>query len=1205
MIHAAIKAKGLSRSKFLILVRSRAGSYRPMPRTAAGRNRSYGSEFRVISESHINQALSNLLQHGRMKYLPVFNWMIKWSLLAILLVGAAGIYVWKNGHSLVHSQLIKKFDEIAPDLLLQIARTEVQGTEAVILHDVQLLEKASQRPLFRAKQIHLDIDSNQLLNHQRLILNQVTLTNPDILVIRKEDGTWNWQDYTFRPPEVRGTLPAIVIQDARVQLTLNHGAGLPTARLLLACPSAQAIPESADSYDFEGALDLPGAGLLKLSGAADFVSKKWHIGGAVKDITADERLMQLATKADPRLQAKLKDFDAVLASTLPVTPTATADNSGAALQLGHDRRFAPQFLGTLDVDFHVASNPETQVPDFKLLVGVKDGRIASAALPFGLDRVQARFYKDNQNLEFQLTQAKVADANLTGRLLMPSENPQDAVAEFVVERFPINGQLRPILPEKTQRLFDAYEPEGSISVRGRLTRTVDGRWQPEDIFAALHSTEVNYEKFQYPTTISGTLIQRKTSTDVAALNAAPLSLELLTLDVHLDGQFEQHPFQVNGWWKNPGERGELQLQLDIADFPLDGKFRNALLPVQQKVVDTLNLKGKATGSVVFVRPPGLNKITHPFAKAVVSDGNIRLSKFPYDITDFSGELTYHGPTKHWTFDRLSGKHGDATITADGSFHGLPAPGVLQLKLKAQRAALDADLYNALSAQQRNIWSMLSPQGFCDLTADIHWTALPGQSAIVKFPEQSPIRIYDTKIKAAPFPYDLNIQEAFVSFDPNDARKAGVQRCEIHSFRATHENSPIRASGWFEAKPNQEWQLHLSDLYASRLKPDNDLRAALPATWQEALSRMYNQGTISIVDSELDFRGDIEGARNPTACWNMTMNLNDCTINAGLDVSEIEGRVTAHGVWDGFHLQNTGRIRLDTAAALEMPFTNIEGPYSVNDIELVLGSRRLFEPNQERASVAKEQRINANAYGGNLLLDAVVDLSEEGRYRFFTELQDARLESYAALHIPDQADLRGVVTAWMSLSGFGDDPADVSGEGQLLISPAALYELPVMVKVLGAITQGNPNINDRTAFTYALVKFDVAEEQFKMNRIDLAGEEISFRGQGSVGFEGAVNLDFYSQPPRRRAMSLPIINELFTRWTKIEVRGTTTRPQTTPKALGQLDENMRQFLQPFNPRPNGQVPSLQVPRLFPMQPVGPLRRRYIDPTRPRAAQGSGP
>ena len=1131
-----------------------------------------------------------------MKYLPVFNWMIKLGLLAILLAGSAGVYLWKNSDSLVHTQLVQKFAELAPDLTLEVARTELQGTEAVILHDVQMLEAKSRRPVLQAKQIRLDVDSGQLMNHQRLILEQVTLTDPDILMVRQQDGRWNWQDYQFNPPKVRGALPAILIHDAKIQLSLQHGAGFPTARLLLTCPSVQAIPESADSYDFAGAVDLPGAGLLQVSGAADFVAKTWNIGGALKDVTADHRLMELATTADPTLRTKLADIDSMLASKLPRPTVQTAAANSTALQLGTDRRIAPQFLGTLDIDFEAASNASSKIPDFKLLVDIRDGRMASAALPLGLDQVHARLYKDNDNLEFRLVQATIAQGKLSGNLLLPAANPMAARAHFLIEHLAINSQLRPMLPVKTQRLFDAYEPEGSVSASGRVVRTADGKWRPEGVVIQLHKTEVNYEKFQYPAVISGRIVQRTGNTVVAAAGNALIPMDPVILDVHLDGRLDQHPFVMNGWMKNPGERGEVQLQLDVADFPLDAQFRNALQTPQRKVVDSLDLTGKATGSFLFVRAPGLNQPTHPYAQVDVFDAALRLKNFPYRINNLSGKVSFRGPEKRWDFEGLKGTHNAVVITGEGTYRGAPAPGVLQLTVQAKEAALDADLFNALSTQQRAIWTMLNPEGFCDFTAEIHWTALPGSPAIVKFPADRPVRIYDTHIKAAPFPYALKIEEALVSFDPNTASKAGVQRCEIHSFRAAHGNSPVRANGWFEAKPNQEWQLHLNDLYASELMLDRDLRTALPDSWQESLSRMHNQGTVSVVDSELDFRGDINGQKNPTSSWNMTMDLNDCTVGAGLDVSEVNGRLTAQGVWDGFHLQNSGRIRLDTAVTLEMPFTDIEGPYSVNDIELVLGARRLFEPNQDRASVPKERRINAKAYGGNVLLDAVVDLREEGSYRFFSEVENAKLESYAALHIPDQGNLQGVVTAWISLSGFGDDPADVEGKGELRISPASLYELPVMVKVLGALTQLNPNVQNLTAFTYALVKFDVLDELFKMNHIELVGEEISFRGQGDVGFEGSLDLDLYSQPPRRRGLTLPLLNELFTRWTKIEVRGTTSRPQPNAKVLGQLDENLRLFLQPLNQLNAGPVPALQVPRLFPSQPLRPLDRSNIDRSR---------
>jgi len=347
---------------------------------------------------------------------------------------------------------------------------------------------------------------------------------------------------------------------------------------------------------------------------------------------------------------------------------------------------------------------------------------------------------------------------------------------------------------------------------------------------------------------------------------------------------------------------------------------------------------------------------------------------------------------------------------------------------------------------------------------------------------------------------------------------------------------------------------------------------------------------------MDFRGSIAGDRNTTARWDLNMRFLDCAMNAGLDVNHIYGLITAAGTWDGFQLQNNGNIQLETAEVLEMPFTGVRGPYSLNNVELVMGSRQVFE-GVELNKVDSNSRVKAQAYGGELFLDAHVDLREGGRYQFYTELVNARLEAYAASNIPDQRNLKGVVTAWMRLSGAGDDSSSLNGKGQLRISPAALYELPVMVKLLGSLSQLNFNVQNLTAFDYAMMDFAVHDDAFWLNPVDLVGEAISFRGQGSIGFTGAVNLDFYSRPARTRTVAIPLLSGLFTNWSKVEIRGTTSSPQTRAAALGQIDEGMKQFLQAFNPNPNGQVPMLTAPRFF---------QRTASPAVPRfRQQANGP
>ena len=117
-----------------------------------------------------------------------------------------------------------------------------------------------------------------------------------------------------------------------------------------------------------------------------------------------------------------------------------------------------------------------------------------------------------------------------------------------------------------------------------------------------------------------------------------------------------------------------------------------------------------------------------------------------------------------------------------------------------------------------------------------------------------LSLFDATIYPKPFPYRMNIKSAKLSYDPNDPRAAGMQHCDIHSFDAEHDGSQITGSGWAEAGADGSWQLHLDDLNAIDLKPDDSLRAALPNGWRETLSRLSQNGLVSLESSQLDFRG---------------------------------------------------------------------------------------------------------------------------------------------------------------------------------------------------------------------------------------------------------------------------------------------------------------------------------------------------------------
>lgn len=1115
-----------------------------------------------------------------MQVRAVIKWMIAISLIATIVVGGGGAYLWAEKDELLHQQLLTEFHKAAPELRLTIERTQVEGTSSVTLHDIEIHDRQRNTPLFRADEVSVDIDSEAMLKRQQLIIDKVNIKSAEAIVVRRADGSWNWQDYKFSAPEAKTkpALPLITLQHSRIKLTLEHDHDLPPTPMLLDSPLFQAVPSSRESYDFDGGIQLADIGALKVTGGANMADASWNVLGKLENVAIDQQLFRLAESIVPGLPEQLQS---AWQNALPNSAAIRTAATDSARIPGANLDARPNLNGRLNVNFEVGSSPERRVPDFRVLCGLRDGSFSAPQLPYPAEKINLDVYKDNQHIVVRLNGAAIGEASVTGKFKAVSGSDVPPMATFNVQRFPVSMKLMPLLPAATQRLFNMYQPDGHVTLTGRVERHADGRWLPYDCKLDVLDGTVEFYKFRYPLNqISGQVIQRPFAAADATKTTSATSIDDLMFDLNITGSLGGRPVKIGGWLKNPGPVAENRITASLEGLPLDGRFRNALLPEQQKVLEKLDLKGNVAVDGVFYRAPGFGQPTHPFFDIRLSDGTMKFQNFPYAIDQLTGHVKFNGATKTWDFLKLNGSHGDSRLSAAGRFVGTQRPGILNLAIATQGTKLDSDLYNALGARQQQFWLLLEPQGRADITTQIDWVAAPGNPPTIVFPKETPVRIYNGRIRPKAFPYRMDVEEAIISFNPNDPQYPGVQHCLIHSFKASHGNSPITANGWADIRPDGEWQLHLNDVDALRLKPDNQLRAALPVSWKEAVQRLKDVGHVSVHKSEIDFRGTTDGLKIPTARWKMNLSLDDAAVTAGLDVSDMYGRVIAEGQWDGVNLTSSGRINLETAELLEMPFNNIEGPFTLTNTELVLGSRQVFE-NGQTAQIDRANRVTGRAYGGQFALDAMVETQQQGRYRFFTELNDARLESYAQLHIQDQRNLRGVVNAWMSLEGSGEDARNVRGKGQLKINPAALYELPVVVKLLSSLSQGNPNVQNLTAFDWAMVNFDVYDQAFWLRPVDLVGESISFRGQGSVGFSGAVNLDFYSRPPRSSLATLPFINGLLTNWAKVEVRGTTSQPQTMVKSAAKLDAGLKQFLQPFAPNPNGPAPILNVPRVFPI------------------------
>jgi len=1074
-----------------------------------------------------------------MKVWPILKWMFFIALAITIAISVGGVWLWMNSDRLIREQAFRTFDKAAPDLELQIDGIQLSSTSSLRLTGIEIRDRAANRPILRAKEALATVDETELMERQNVIVRSIRISGVEILLKRSEDGRWNWQDYEFHPISDNPLIPpSVILENVRGQIQLEHGDGIPPANLIVTSPLFQAVPKSSEAYDFSGSLALPGAGNLALNGSCNLTTREWNLRGQVVGVEADQSLMELAKSTAPQLASQLQKLDERIASVLPSpTESRTVDASPEtnAIVVGGSS-VSPRFFGILDVDFLVEKRSELAVPDLRLKVEVRDGRLSSRAVPVRLSDVRATFFWDNSNVVFKLLNARDGDALLTGQFSMElSENAPAPTANVHLEKFPITKDLQPLLPEKSRKLFDHFQPTGTVSGDITLQQLPSGKWLPTAMDGIAENASLLFHKFRYPVTGVNATIHQK------PLESGAATMDSVVLDIVAGGMLGSRPVHAHGFIRNPGPELELNFQIDVQDLALDGKFRDALDTPGRKVVDSLNISGLGSAKVNCLRESGKDQPTDIQLFTTVRDASMRFSKFQYEITGLSGELSFDSKAKYWRFTNLHGWHDKGELSAGGSFRGLAAPGVLQLTIDAENAKLDSDLFNALNPPSRALWTMLQPEGSINLTTTIDWTAAPGQIPVV---ELDNVRIFDASIYPKPFPYRMNINEARLSYKPNDPEFAGVQHCTIETLNAEHDGSPIRASGWAELSPDGYWQMHLNDLNATDLKPDDEFRAALPNNWRDTLSRLSQAGRVSIESSELEFRGVTNGTAPTTAAWSLNMRLKQCAVSAGLDLTNVSGMVVANGIWDGFHLQNTGHIRLDQAEVLEMTITDIDGPYSMSEDELVLGCREIILRQVQPAEVTLDRRIMAKAFRGVLEMDGMIDLKKGSEYEFFGELKNAMLQNYAALHMPDQPNMTGVVNAWLLVNGDGDSAANLKGSGQMLISPAALYEIPVILEMLSALSSLQFAVPNKEAFNHALMSFRIRDEAFEFEPIDLVGDSLALRGRGRVGFGGDVSLDFYSRPPVTNNPLRNIVVSSTTSLVTVQVRGTTSNPQTT-------------------------------------------------------------
>ena len=1097
-----------------------------------------------------------------------------WGLVGVLLsvgaVGAAWVHhVWTHSDQLLDHVVRRQLGDLAPGLSIDFATCRFDLLRRVRLENVTLTT-SDQQPLASIPEVTVAIDRQALAERQQLVIQSITLNRPRVLLSRDLQRQWNWQTVSSSKP-MGAALPEWIIEQGRVDVVLEGET--PRARSLHEL-DLKLVPSGANRYLVDGTAELDNkTSNSRRSGETTTLSVNGHWQVTAGTTSLNGKVASLS------LDRSLTDFLTTL------LPSATHSTPGG-LRLAESLAEA-SFGGRGQVTFRLARwQPGTRW-DYKLLLDISGGHLQLPGQPWRFGQIGGKVYCDARHIQVRDLVAREGETTVTINGLVHRRLKPTGRIDVSLEGIPLDSRFRDSLPAAWQVLFDAYSPQGRIDFTSTLRPSSRGDWVPGDSVITARDCRMRHARFPYPLRrVRGTLTQVESTRN---------------LRVDIEAAAGVRPATFRGLIRNAGPTAESAIDIAVDRLPFDKTLLEAVAPNVRRTLESLGLQGAIDLRARLTRPAGPDQKPTTRLTAKFVDAAIRYRGFPWQISELSGTIAAEiAPGAYtWTFDKLAGRHGTARLSGSGYLQGRTGvPGPFSLNIDASDVTLSSDLHAACAPELRTLWNRIALQGLLNGRLEIR---RQGRSPVrVTIPGFS---IRKGSLRDEGFPYKLQNVHASGSYAVSDD---GIRRLALTSLQGQHDTAHVSSDVVFEIDRNRDWTLRLESLSVNGLVADKDFLTALPGGLREMVTNLDPQGPLRL-SGLFELRGAGDPSIPITAAWDLETHLKGNRLTTGVRLDDVTGRISSQGKWYGRHAIVNGHFALKDVSLWGYHFSDVKGPFRLRDHDLVIGTSQAFtsiQPGKPRPAIPLAQRVTARAVGGLFTLDAQAQIDKQATYHVKMNMSEAKLQDFAKTYMHDPRDLKGIMRGWVDLKGRGQSPANVTGRGQIQVSPAELYELPIIVQLFDVLSLGPP---EQTAFRYAQCDFQLARSRFQFNSIDLVGNSLQLRGRGQATFDGRINLDFYSMLPRSRIpipFLQPLLGSLTTGWVAVRVNGRTDNPQARIRAAPVLDDALKGFLGALENPGRRQLPPLRppfTPRTAPrtsQRPVEPTPNRSIRSQRRR-------
>ncbi|HMO91523.1 MAG TPA: hypothetical protein PKD64_04950 [Pirellulaceae bacterium] len=992
------------------------------------------------------------------------------------------------------------------------------------------------------------------------IVHAVELHRATIRVEQDQQGEWNLSQLFERihsSPQ-SGTPPPILVRDSNVEIIFPGKGTLRVEGINLDVEIAEQIADEVDSIstlilDIKGNLKSNFIERLEFASLIDLRSQLWTLAIDANDVILSERLLDFVT---PKNYEQLISLFAI-SKDCPA-PESFGDNSSRDFA---STRTIRSLRGTLNLSGHATGNlKEKQLGRFNFVGKLVGAALDDISLPYAINDLSCHVEATNEFVHVKDLIGRVDSGRVQLEFLRYGwgpTSPWHLIADMA--DFRLDSKLFPWLPERLQKLWQDYSPEGVVSVNCEFRH--NGVSTDSDVTAQVHRGSFSFVGAPF------------------RFNDCQGQIYYTEKQLKLALRAEEHgtPISISADFRNPGPNCTGKLVVESQGFlPFNRKALATLVgyPKALDAVEAFNATGEFQVKAVLEKFDAAQRKPTPLIDVNLRNTVIRHRNFEYRLFDVSGHVRIH--SGRCEFIQLQGARDYGYVVCNGEWS--ESDGLL-LNFDCHSIALDDHLRNALRPAYQELWGRLQPVGTIDsmqvsLEHQRGWTE-PKLQILGRIFDQVGEAYSDVSIEPTWFPY--RVSQLTGEFQIGDGA------ITLHRFSGVHNDTWISFAG--EGSYNDSyWKMALKDLLVGGLDMNEDLYRALPMSLEDALRKLDLKGQVE-VEGQIVLQGNIRETRMKPSrtstfgsdrldatdgfrmSWDIRLTAVNVDMYVGVPIKNLTGQMRLIGRLVDEQPSSIGEIVVDSMMYQGMQVTNLRGPVSIEPSKIAIGSWASMPP-----EFGPAEPLQGDLVDGRLGLDAQINAGQNGEFYVRLTAQSFDLNALATELSTQSKSLSGKGYCGILLTGNVDGSSEVRGDGYVRLRDAKLYELPVILALLNVAKIAQA---DRSAFDESNIDFTVMGSNIELNRIELIGDMISLIGTGDMNLDQQINLDFYTVMGRNR-LYIPLITQLYRAGSQqilwINVSGTLQEPKTTHELWPGLTDSIRQVLLDFENSRTGVIPS---------------------------------